>query len=101
LIVGGVGLDELFLLFGHLVQREDRAGGAHRNAGAAINAIGRMNVEVRHFLKPRLVLSRMNAVYRADLDAFFVLGAGVNDDVSHSLFLPDDSKRLNLLSTLE
>jgi hypothetical protein len=60
-----------------------------------------MDVEVRHIVKPSLVFARMDAVYRADLDTFFVLGASVYDDVSHSLFLPDDSKRLNSPSTLE
>jgi hypothetical protein len=88
LIVGGVGLDELLLIFRHFAQREDRGRGAYRNAGATIYAIRGVDVKVRSCFKPRLVLARMDAIYRANLDTFFVFGAGVYDYVSHGQTLP-------------
>jgi hypothetical protein len=92
LVVRGVGLDELLLLRRNFVEREDRVRRAHGNAGAAVNAVRGVDVQVGDVVKPRLVLARMDAVHGTNLDAFFVFGASVYDDVSHGCYLPGGSK---------
>src|SRR6476469_9260551 len=81
-----VGLDQ-DLLAGRrrvdtLVNRRHRA---RRHARAAVDALLRVDVEHRHRRELRLVLARMDAVDRADIDARGVFGADarIGDDEGH------------------
>src|SRR5439155_20483547 len=72
-----VQLDEALPLIGRLVFREDRLHRAHRLAGAAVDALVRVDVEHR--------LAFIDAVHRTDLDTGLVLhvDAWLGDDVRH------------------
>jgi hypothetical protein len=63
----------------HVCLGEDRICWANRNAGAAINAVHRVDVELRDLLKFGFIFPRMNTVYRTNFDAFLILGATFND----------------------
>ena len=82
-----VGLDQIFLMrrrrVDALVDRRDRA---RRHAGAAVDALFRMDVQHRRGCELRLVLARVDAVHRADVHAGGVFGfdAGVGDDEWHA-----------------
>jgi hypothetical protein len=67
--------------------RENRGRLANRNAGATVNAVYRIDVELRDLRKLGFILPRMNAIHRANLDAFLILGATIRDDESHESFL--------------
>src|SRR5687768_11544500 len=72
----GVGLDERLLAgrcgLGTVV---NRGNGAGRNAGPAVDALLRMDIEHRRGFELRLVLARVDAVDRAHVYAGVVLGA--------------------------
>src|SRR5439155_22841483 len=72
-----VQLDEALPLIGRLVFREDRLHWAHRLAGAAVDALVRVDVEHR--------LAFIDAIHRTDLDTGLVLhvDAWLGDDVRH------------------
>src|SRR5262245_62241873 len=59
---------------------------ARRHAGAAIDALIRMDVQHRRLRELGLVLARVDAVHRADVDAGGVLrfNARVGDDERHA-----------------
>src|SRR3990170_2319819 len=85
LVVVGVPLRELGPLLRQIFQHED---GGHRtdgDAGAAVDALLRVDVEHRLLLKVGLILAGMDAVHRADIDAGGVLGsdAGLSNHVGH------------------
>src|SRR6266540_5869103 len=89
-----VQLDEVLPVRRRLVFREDRLDGAHRLAGAAVDALIRVDVEHG--------LALVDAVDGADLDAGLVLhiDAGLSDDIRHyglpvncALFLVGDRRR--------
>jgi hypothetical protein len=61
-------------LLGNEVGREDRLDRARRLARSAVDADVRVDVQQRLLLEIRLVLARVDAVDRADLDAGGVLG---------------------------
>ena len=85
LIMIRVHRDEVLPLLGRFVEREDRLDRARRHAGAAVDALVRMNVEHLGRREVRLVLARMDAVDRADVHARRVLRADARfaDDVGH------------------
>src|SRR5436305_15205027 len=56
---------------------------ADRDAGAAIDAVVGIDVELRRVGEIRFVLLRMNAIHRAGLHAQLVLRTGIGDDVGH------------------
>jgi hypothetical protein len=60
----------------------DRVRSAYRHAGAAIDALRRIDKELRRSFKRRLILLGMNAVGGADVDAKRVLDAGIRNYVS-------------------
>src|SRR5262245_11394693 len=76
-----------------LVDRRDRA---RRHAGAAIDALIRMNVEHRRLREFGLVFPWMNAVHRANVHAGGVLrfDARVGDDERHARESPLSDVRL-------
>src|SRR5262245_47455771 len=87
----GVGFDQILLMrrrrVGALVDRGHRARG---DAGAAVDALFRMDVEHREFGVLRFVLARVDAIHRADVHAGRVLGldTGVSDDEGHACESP-------------
>src|SRR6266542_2749915 len=89
-VILGVDRDEVLPLLRGFIQREDRLHRARRYAGAAVDALVRMDVQHLRRRKVRLVLPRVNAVHRAHVDARGVLraDAGLADDISHVFSLP-------------
>src|SRR4029079_565159 len=85
LIKRRVLLREVLPLVRHFVEREDGFHRARRHAGAAIDALVRLDEEHLGGFEGRLVLARMNAVDRTHVDAGRVLraDAGFRDYVSH------------------
>src|SRR6266852_3940126 len=90
--VVGVLLDVGVPLLGQVVQREDRRNGADRNAGAAVDALNRVDEELvyRIELWPAVfvlrVLFRMDAIDRAGVHAcgVFRSDAGFGNDIRHN-----------------
>src|SRR5688572_9295319 len=77
--VVGVDLDVLLLIVGHGILGEDRGHRALRFARSAVDAL--VGVDEVH----RVIVGRVDAVDRADVDARRVLDAdaGLGDDVGH------------------
>ena len=71
--------------FRQIFEREDGGHRADWNAGAAIDAFSRMDVELRFRLKIRFVLAGMDAVDRADIHAsgVFCADARLGNHVGH------------------
>src|SRR6266478_5360636 len=88
----GVLLDVGVPLLGQVVQREDRRNGTNRNAGAAVDALNRVDEELVYRIEPRpavfvlRVLFRMDAIDRAGVHAggVFRSDAGFGNDIRHS-----------------
>jgi len=84
--VSRVRVDEVFLRggrrLGAVVDRRHRARG---HAGAAIDALFRMDEEHRRLLELGFVFARVDAIHRADVYAcgVFRADAGVGDDEGH------------------
>jgi len=76
--------------FRQIVQSEDRRNRANRYAGAAIDALYRIDVEHLGVRVGRLIFLRVNAVDRASIDAgcIFRAYAGFCYNVCHLLFFP-------------
>src|SRR5215216_2699934 len=83
LVVLRVGLDEVLPFVGRFVERENRLDRAGRYAGAAIDALVRMDIEHLSRCELWLVLPRVDAVDRADVHASRILraNAGFRNDV--------------------
>jgi len=81
----GVDRGEVLPLLGEIVFGEDRLDGASRLTSAAVYAFVGMDVEQLRGFELGLVLSRVNAVYGADVHTSRVLGpyAGFSDNVRH------------------
>src|SRR5207249_3954940 len=84
LVPDGVDLDELLLVVGDVVLGKDRGHGAGRLAGAAVDALVRVDIE--HLVVVAVVV---DAVHGADVDAGTVLcaDAGLRNYVSHGFLL--------------
>src|ERR1044071_3816836 len=84
-VVVAVLRDECAPLARRLVERKDRFNRTGRNAGAAVDALVRMNIEHFRGGEPRFILPRMNTVYRTDVHARCILCAyaGFANDVRH------------------
>lgn len=80
---GGVRLDEILLLFGHIFERMNRVGGADWDAGAAVNAAFGIHVHLSGGFEARLVGLGVNAIGGADLDTERIFDAGISNYVSH------------------
>jgi hypothetical protein len=66
---GGVFLHKGFLVFRYIIEGMNRIGGAHRDAGATVNATFRIDIHLGCGLESRLVLLGVNAISGADIDA--------------------------------
>src|SRR6266540_1535537 len=84
-VIGFVDGDELALVGRDLVEREDRVGRADRGAGAAVDALRRIDVDLGDTVERCLVVPRMDAVDRAGLNAELVFDAVVGDYVGHDV----------------
>src|SRR3954447_16893050 len=84
----GVLLDERLPLVGDLVLGEAGVDRAGLDAGVAVDALLRVDVELLDVVVVGLVGRRVDAVDRTDLDARVVLlpDAGLGDDVGHEAF---------------
>jgi 6-pyruvoyl-tetrahydropterin synthase len=84
-VVGGVLGGELRPLLRQVVERENRRHGAHRDAGAAVDALHRVDVEHLGLGEVGLVLLRMDAIDRAGVDAGGIFGSNArfSDYVCH------------------
>src|SRR5262245_46334767 len=80
---------EVLPLFWRLVERENRLNGTRRNAGAAIDALVGMDEQLLRCFELGLVLPRMDAIDRADINTGTVLGADARfgDDIRHAALL--------------
>src|SRR6266852_4825514 len=89
-VVLGVALGEGLPLLRQIVQREDGRHRTHWHAGAAVNALYRIDVEHLFFAERRLILLRMNAVHRASVYAGGVLGPDARfcNHVCHKASVP-------------
>ena len=81
----GVDRSEAVPLFREIFESKNSGHGANRYARATIDAFGWVDVELSLRLESRLILARMDAVHRADVDAGGIFGfnAGVSDDERH------------------
>jgi hypothetical protein len=85
-VESGVFGDELFLVFGHVVESVNRIGGAGRNAGAAVDTALGVDIHLRGGFKLWLIRLRMDAVSRANFDAKRIFGAVIGNYVGHDEF---------------
>src|SRR6266511_2133851 len=83
-----VALLEVLPLFRQVVDGEDGRDRADRNAGAAVDALDRVDIDHLLFGESGLIFLGVNAIYRACIDAGGVLGsnAGFCDYVGHDWF---------------
>src|SRR5579863_557806 len=93
-VVGSVLRGELRPLFRQIIECEDGRDWTDRDAGAAVNAFDRIDVEQFRGTVVGLVLLRMNAIHRTRIHASGVFGADarLSDYVGHrSVKSPDSS----------
>src|SRR5215472_16797979 len=75
-------------LFRQIFQRKNGGHRANRDARTAIDALGRMDVQLRFRSELRLIFARVDAIHRADIHTggVFCADAGLGNHVSHSRF---------------
>jgi hypothetical protein len=87
-----VGIDFNIALpfFGNSRFLKDGSHGAGRFTGTAVNALVWINIELFCFLEPVLIRRRMNAIYRANIDARSVFHADtwLGNYIGHCLAYP-------------
>jgi hypothetical protein len=81
--VCSVFLDEVPLIFWHIVQRVDCVGGTGWDASAAIDAALGINVHLGGSLEGGLVLLGMDAIRWANLNTEGIFDAGISNYISH------------------
>src|SRR5438445_1627749 len=80
-------------LLRQIIQRENCRHRADRYTGAAINSLGGIDIELRHFIERRAAivigstLRRMNTIHRTHVHTGSIFGpdTGFSDDVCHRL----------------
>ena len=82
-VVGGVLLDELFLILRYVIQRVDRIGGTRRYAGSTVDALFRVDIHLGYAFELRLILLGVDAICRAHLDAQRIFDTAISDYVGH------------------
>src|ERR1700678_997774 len=88
--VGGVHLNRVFLVLGNIQQSKDSIGHrTHRHARTAIDALYRIDVELRHVGFTWSAQMRMNAIYRARIDTRSVFDTGIEDYVGHMMIITE------------
>src|SRR5262245_28251043 len=99
-VVLGIPADEARPFVRRLVEREDGLDWTRRHAGAAVDALVGMNIEHLSRSEGGLILSRVDAVDRADIHASRILRAyaGLADDIRQRAFL-SSSYRYNRLTS--
>src|SRR5215470_16031375 len=82
----GVGRRKCLPFFWQIFHCEDRSDGADGNASPAVNALGRIDVELSHTFMLWLIFAGVDTVHRAHVHAGGVLGADTRfgNHVSHS-----------------
>jgi hypothetical protein len=83
--MGRVRVREMCQVRGQILERVDRVRRADRNAGAAIDAVGGVDVQVRGVGEAGFVFLGMDAIHRASLDAQLVLRASICDYICHAV----------------
>src|SRR3984893_19106041 len=85
-----VALGESGPLLRQIVQRENGRDRTHRNAGAAIDAFHRIDVEHLFLAERRLIFLGMNAIHRAGVHTGGVLGSDARlcNHVCHKYLSP-------------
>ena len=74
---------------------KDRIRSADRHTRAAVDALRRVDEELSHFFKTRLILLGLDTIRGADVDAKCVLNSGIGDYISHG-----NGSEMRLLSVL-
>src|ERR1700730_1463437 len=89
-VIVGVDLDVLLPLVGQLVLSEARVHRARLDAGVAVDALLGVDVQLRLVVEPGLLLGRVDAIDRANLDARQILRSDtrLRDHIRHPLTLP-------------
>jgi hypothetical protein len=80
LIVLSVLLRKRCHILRHVCLGINRVGGANGDAGTAIDAVYRIDIKLLDFRELGFIIAGMNAVYRTNLDTFFILCATFYDD---------------------
>jgi hypothetical protein len=75
--------NEFLLVFGDFIRDENRISGADRDASATVDAAVGIYVKLSRGLEAIFIFLGMNAVCWTGLDAEFVFGTGVGNDVCH------------------
>lgn len=80
-----IDFGELFPFFGQIIESEDRGYRANRHTSSTIDAFDRVDVQLSFRGKILFVLSWMNTIDGARIDAgrIFCSNAGFDDHVSH------------------
>src|SRR5580700_11705851 len=80
-------------LLRQIFQSEDRGHRADRDAGAAVDTLRGINIELCDLFMLRLIFARVDAIDGTDVDAgsVFCADAGLSDYVSHSNLLCSDN----------
>jgi len=94
-IVLRIDLCEVFPFVGEIIEREYGRHRAHRNASTTVNAFHWVNVELRCVCEFQLILTWVNAINGAGVDARGVFGSDTrfSNHVSHGLMPPVDKHR--------
>jgi hypothetical protein len=81
----GVDRSEVIPLFGEIFERENSGHRTNGHAGSTIDALRRVNIELRLRLESRFVLARMDTVHWTDIHAsgVFCADARLGNHVSH------------------
>jgi hypothetical protein len=98
LVIGGVSLNETLLVFGDVVEGENRIRGAGRNAGTAVDTLGRIDKKLGRRFETGLVLLGMDAIRGANVDAEGILNTGIGDHISHD---EDSEMKVSVLVPLD
>jgi hypothetical protein len=82
--MGGVHVREVGRLGRQFIMRHDGAGGADRNACAAIQTVSRIHEELRGFLEVAFCLLGVDGVRRASFYTQFIFNASIGNYVGHT-----------------
>src|SRR6202158_4532488 len=86
-------------LLRQIFEREDCRHWTNRNAGAAINAFHRANIELRLRLESGFIFPRVDAIHRTDVHTRGVLGSdtGLSNYVRHR-YSPSNVSRTQIIA---
>lgn len=86
-VVSGIDLGEAFPFVWQIICGKDGGNRTCRHAGSAIDALNRINVQLRLSAKCWFILPRVNTIYRASVytSCVFSPNAGFSNDKCHNL----------------